>query len=103
MVGFYDEPGLVLKSQEVTGPNFTPGNTDYTILCDASSNSVTVDLPKAVNNKGRIYVIKAIDISNAVTVDADGSELIDFAATKVLASPGDSVTLQSDGVQWWSL
>ena len=38
---------------------------------------------------------------NAVTIDADGGELIDGAGTLVLSTQYAAVTLWSDGTGWW--
>lgn len=78
--------------------------TAKTILGDATSAAFDVDLPSAVLWAGRVLTIKKVDASaNAVTVDADGTELIDGAGTFPLAAQYDSVTIQSDGADWWVL
>lgn len=62
---------------------YTAGSDDYTILVDATSAAVTVNLPGS--EKGRVYVIKKIDDSaNAVTINPAGSETVDGATTLVL-------------------
>lgn len=92
--------GLKLPIQTTTDVTFNIGK-HYTLVCDATSNAVTVNLPKASESKNRIYVIKTSNIDNAVIIKADGAELIDFTNTLQLFSVGDSETLQCDGVQWW--
>lgn len=91
---------LKLNDVIVTDENFTPDSTNYSIFCDASNNSVTINLPPAVGVKGRIYAIKAIDITNAINIDADGSELIDALQVVPLSSVGDTEIIQSDGANW---
>lgn len=78
--------------------------TDSTILCDASSGALTLNLPGASAANKRVLHIKKVDASgNAVTIDANGSETIDGAMTTALSAQWESVTLQSDGSAWFIL
>jgi hypothetical protein len=74
--------------------------TDHTKLCDCTSNPITVNLDAA--NAGIQYTIKKTDASaNAVTIDGFGAETIDGAATKVINTQYESVTIVSDGSNWF--
>lgn len=74
---------------------------DHTLTMDATGGARTVNLPSASSAIRRLYVIKKIDASgNAVTVDANGGDLIDGAGTYALPAQWDAVTLQSDGTNW---
>ena len=74
--------------------------TDHTKLCDCTSNAITVNLDAA--NAGMQYVIKKIDATaNAVTIDANGSETIDGGLTAVINTQYESVTIVSDGSNWF--
>jgi hypothetical protein len=84
-----------------TTATLTLTNRHHTILCDGTSNTVTINLPTAVGITGRIYNIKAINVDNAVTVDANGTEEIDGSATAITLSLMESITIQSDGSNWW--
>jgi hypothetical protein len=91
------KPTLVTK----TG-NYTAIATDYTILCNATGGSFTITLPAVASHTNRIYNIKKIDSSaNTVTVDGNSSETIDDATTAVLTTQHESITIQSDGSEWW--
>lgn len=82
--------------------DYTATIDDYTILCNASTGIITITLPTAVGIGGRIYVIKKIDSSaNAITIDGNGSETIDGAATQVLSAVFESMTIQSNGTAWY--
>lgn len=75
-----------------------------TVLVDATAANRTITLPAAAGAALRRYTIKKIDASvNAVTVDADGTELIDGAATFPLTVQYQSVTVHCDGAAWWVL
>lgn len=86
-----------------TTSNITLDATHYTILVDASSAARTVTLPSALSANRRIYVIKKFDNVNNVTIDADGAETIDRSTTQTLSIQYASITIQSDGTEWWIL
>lgn len=72
------------------------------ILVSASGGARTVTLPAAASaGSGFKVVIKKTDSSaNTVTIDGNGSETIDGAATKVLRLQNQSVALICDGTGW---
>lgn len=75
---------------------------DTTVLGDATSAAFSVNLPSAASVPDAVFTIKKIDASaNAVTVDADGTDLIDGAGTYPLAAQWQSITVQSDGADWY--
>lgn len=83
---------------------YTAADTDTVIICDATGGAFTVTLPAAGDNTGKVFYLKKIDGSaNAVTIDGDGAETIDDAATLVLGSQYDAAMLVSDGTEWWIL
>lgn len=90
------------NKRTITAASYTAVSNDYTILANAASNAITVNLPAAAGANGRIYNVKKIDSSaNAVTLDASGTETIDGALTFVLQNQYDSVSVQSDGTNWY--
>lgn len=98
--------GLAIET--VTGDT-TLDKTHSTLLVNASGN-VTITLPTAAsayNNTdgiGRIYEVKKIDAdANTVTIDGNGAELIEFAATAVLTVQGESIRFKSNGTAWYIL
>lgn len=76
---------------------------DGVILCDDDSGNYDVDLPPPADAKGRVYQIKRIGASDVATVVPNVSEDIDGAASFVLAAQYQSVTLTSDGTDWFVL
>ena len=96
--------GVALTTKTNADTPYTALDTDHTIICDAVAGVITVVLPTAASSTNRIYIIKKVDASvNAITIDGDGAETIDGAATQTLSNQYDSITVQSDGTEWWEL
>lgn len=71
----------------------------YTV--DASSGAVTVMLPPVDQANFALIWIKKIDSSsNFVTIQGDSGQTVEDG-TVVLTKQYTSVTLISDGAQWW--
>lgn len=89
--------------ETVTASSDTLNQTNSTVLCDCTSNAITINLP-AASAAGRLYIIKKIDSSvNTVTIDGSGGETIDGATTATLNAQYESLTLQSNGSNWFIL
>jgi hypothetical protein len=93
----------VVTITSASSPYTAPVNVgdDLTILCNCITAAITVNLPTAVGNSGRVYRIKKTDPSmNAVTITPSGSQLIDNVAGKTLSNENDEYALQSDNANW---
>lgn len=78
----------------------TLDNSHNVIFCD--NGPYTITLPPAATNTGRVYKIKNIDItSEVITIDGDANETIDGETTIDLYPYKNSVTLISDGDNWF--
>lgn len=81
--------------------DYTIPLSDYTILADASSNTITTTLPTANGNAGKIYNIKKTDSSNnVVTIDGNSTDTIDGDETYEISIQYESITVQSTGTEW---
>jgi len=78
--------------------SITAGDKQTIYLCGGAG--YTVDLPPMAAMIGSILVFKKIAGGAAITIDADGSETIDGAATKALSSQYDSIIIACDGAAW---
>lgn len=77
--------------------NYTASDKDY-VLADATSGIITITLPTAAANL--MVGVKKVDSSaNEVTVTGGGT--IDGAASKVIGTQYDGVTLICDGTNWF--
>lgn len=100
--------GVVRADRQVAGPttsvtaathNMADG--DRYLLCDTSSNAITVNLLAAATaGDGYRVDIKLVDATNSVTVDGSGSETIDGALTQSLSVLYTNLSLLCDGSNW---
>lgn len=97
-------PMLSLEIITVTGNTIlTPDNG--TVLVDASAASLTITLPSAIDFPNKVYNIKKIDSSagKTVTIDGAASQTIDGQLTQIISTQWTSVTIQSNGANWFIL
>lgn len=82
---------------------------DYTVLdddgyslikVDPTAGNVTITLPTAADNSGRIIKIAVSTTGGSVTVDGEGSETIDGLTIIVLNRKYDYLEVCSDGTGW---
>lgn len=98
----YSDRLLPKIMSSATGSPHTATLHENIILADATSAALTIALPAAAGAEGHEYVIKKIDASaNAVTVDGDGAETIDGAATVALAAQYDKVRIVASNGAWY--
>lgn len=96
--------GEVVSPIASTTTTITLGTTQYTVLANATGGAITINLPPAAANIGKIYNLKKIDsTANTVTIDPNAVETIDGAATRVLTAQWQSVQIQCDGTAWFVL
>lgn len=75
-----------------------------TILCNAVAGNMTVNLPAAASNTGRILIFKKIDATTStVTIDGNGAETIEGDLTQTLNVQYDCLRIQCDGSNWWCI
>jgi microcystin-dependent protein len=80
--------------------NILLSDEESTVLIDTSSGDVVVDLPSAVDIKGRIYTIKKISSANNVLIQPYDTQLIDLQLSLSISQNLAFVAIQSDGVNW---
>lgn len=108
-IGWSNNSAAILSWQNNSSQIIAWGTSQYvvsannaTILINHPSAPFGVVLPTAASLTGQQYKIKKIDSSaNAVTVSTTSSQTIDNSLTYPLSSQYQSVTLQSDGSNWW--
>lgn len=74
--------------------NYTATNSDFAILCDATSAAFTITLPTTGIRAGKRYLIKKTDSSAyAISISAT----VDGSATRSLPNQYDSLLVMFDG------
>ncbi|MBV6514153.1 MAG: hypothetical protein FMNOHCHN_03743 [Ignavibacteriaceae bacterium] len=82
--------------------NYTATTSDDIIKCDATSGSFIITLPTASGNTGKVFYIIKTDssLSNAVTIEPDGTETIDGYTNRILTTQHEQLQIVSDGSNW---
>ena len=96
---FNGEPKIKSTTRKTATFLARSGNTH---LVSTSGGAVTANLPPAAQVLGRIG-FKLTAAGNNLTIDGNGAETIDGATTLVLSTAGNTVVLESDGVEWHML
>lgn len=79
--------------------NDTLTETDFNLILDGSSNSVSGTLPTAIGIIGKIYNIKCINDTFSCTAETFDDQTID-GETNFELFENESITVQSDNVNW---
>jgi hypothetical protein len=93
----------VTITTKTTTPYTLGATADEFVLCDATSQNNILNLPAAgTAGSGRRYVIKKKDsTAHTCTVTPNGTEKIDGKATQVIDVQYTSISLFTDGSNWF--
>ena len=94
----YDRTNIISK----TGA-YTATLTDDVIKGDTNGGAFSITLPAVATATGKIYTfIRTGAGVNALTIDGNGAETIDGAATNAtMDAQYDSLTIWCDGTEWF--
>ena len=94
---------LVVAVVTVITTSVTLTNTDVVALVDddTAGGAVTINLPPAAENAGRILHVKKLGTTGNVIIDGNASETIDGATTQVITTQFDSARMVCDGSNWF--
>lgn len=81
--------------------NYTAAGIDDVILIDTSSTNVTITLPLAADNEGKVFTLKSISNLNIATIATTGSDEIDNDPSNMILDYVESIIVVSDGSNWW--
>ena len=92
---------LNVKSFTVQNASYSVLPNDYTVLMNATGGAISITLPAAASNNGRILVIGKADETNNVLTIAGG--VLKQSVTTNITSINYlvSFTIQCDGTNWW--
>lgn len=93
---------LAVSTTAATGSTYTVLSTDHVILANNSGGVAVALISAASAGDGFRLVVKNTG-TGAVTIDADGAETIDGALTAILTNQYESITIVSDGSNWFIL
>jgi hypothetical protein len=79
--------------------NYTATKEDWMIVCNTSGGNITITLPNATTNKGKMFVVKKVNSGHRVTIGTEGG-LIDGSATHDQTSNHSWDQLVSDGTNY---
>ncbi len=83
---------------------YTLTTATRTLFCDATEGEITVNLPTAEGNNGKIFeIIKTDDSVNTVYIDGYSSETINGSAGQTLVSAYDKITIVCNSTTWFKL
>lgn len=101
---FYTPSWIGASTVTATTATLTQGSNTLQVL-DATSNSVTINLPSAINTvvgtKGKIFAFKAVNVSNSITILAAAGDSIDGAPNAVLTTLNQCLIIETDGSHTW--
>ena len=84
--------------------SYSASRLDSMILVDATSQATTVTVPTPSGHNGSSYFIKKIDSSaNLVTINGNGSGLIDGGNTADITLQYEAVRITAHDGNWWIL
>jgi len=95
--------GSVKKAIVAKSANYTILDDDgvYTIEVTTAASDITITLPTASANSGRVLNIVKVDSGvGKVIIDGEGAETISGAATQEILNQWDARTLQCNGTSW---
>lgn len=86
--------------------DYTVTSSDDLILAEVQLNVLLVSLPTAVGRSGKVFTFKiksllVSGISYSLVIDAFGSETVEGATEFEMFNKNDSVTIVSDGANWF--
>jgi hypothetical protein len=99
-IGTYSVPSWEIRT--VSGAATLAAFTRPTLVL-ASGSGYTITLPTAAGSTGFPCSIKRTSTGSAITVDGNGAETIDDAATVLVTNQYDGETIISDGSEWWRI
>ena len=103
-----DGGGAAAAAWSVIGPvsSASPASPGQLVLVSTSGGAVQITLPSAVGVTGQRVAVKDASgsaNSNNITVAASNSQTVDRAGSVPISTSYGSVTVVSDGANWWTV
>jgi hypothetical protein len=88
-----------------TAVSVSAATTDYIIGVTSTAAARTITLPTAVGWAGKVYIVKDESggaATNNITLATTSSQTIDGAASKAIATNYGTLSVYSDGANWFT-
>lgn len=101
--------GVINVANQIMGPttavtaatHTVDAEADRYLLCDTTSNAIDVELPAASTaGDGYRLDVKVVDATNSVTINENGTDEIDGAASQTLSVVYENLSLLCTGSTW---
>lgn len=100
---FLDRHSLDLTTVVFADSPYTVLETDQCLIVNGAGGAITIALPPVATFVNRsLYVFAKSVAGGNITINPDGSENVNGAATKVLSSAYTSTRLVSNGSEWFA-
>jgi hypothetical protein len=92
---------VVVAINNTNSPYSLTTATDI-LICTASSGAITINLPTAVGNSGKIFRLIRTDttLANVITINATSPQIIGGFAIRRMWTANESWNIVSDGANW---
>jgi trimeric autotransporter adhesin len=95
----FDVFGSIGNSIKLISANYTANDDDHTIIVSAGTGAITIVLPAASTCERREYII----VNRTNTDKTVSPAYNDFSGTSTAALANNSITLQSNGTNWFRI
>lgn len=100
--GDTDYQGMAIEPFTTVTATYTVGDFDKVIYADAVSGAITINLPLASKNLGRVITVKKIDATGSnVVISPTSPETVDGAGSRTINTQYVSVNVQAVGNKWF--
>lgn len=111
LVPIVDNTGAAITKKiqiiNLLGRNVVSKSSNYTLTLNDNiclvTGATTITLPTAVGIQGTKFSIKRMDATNTTTINTTAAQTIDGVTSKTLISQYQSMTVRSDGSNYFIL
>lgn len=97
--------GLTVGYVMADNSDYTALVDDYFIVADTNTSALTITLPTAADNAGKMYIVHdegGNAATNNITIATEGSETINGSSTITLSSNDGTERLYNNGTNWFT-